>query len=202
MADELQALLERIDRDGIRKGEEEAAKIISQAQSDAEKIVSDAKAEATKLLSDTRLECETMRQKSEEALRQSGRQLLLEVRETLSERVSAAVGNLLKASLDTNAVAGIIADLCRNFVQKEGNESDIRVLVSASQLSALEESVKAQLASDLREHVTLAPSRALASGFKLVFTGSDVVYDFSDDALVDAISTHLSPALTAIIAEK
>ena len=202
MADELQALLERIDRDGIRKGEEEAAKIISQAQSEAEKIVSDAKAEATKLLSDTRLECETMRQKSEEALRQSGRQLLLEVRETLSERVSAAVGNLLKASLDTNAVAGIIADLCRSFVQKEGNETDIRVLVSASQLSALEESVKAQLASDLREHVTLAPSRALASGFKLVFTGSDVVYDFSDDALVDAISTHLSPALTAIIAEK
>jgi V/A-type H+/Na+-transporting ATPase subunit E len=202
MADELQALLDRIDRDGIRKGEEEAAKIIAQAKSEAEKVVSDAQAEASKLLATTREECETMRQKSEEALRQSGRQILLEVRGALSERVSGAIRNLLKASLDTTAVAGIIADLCRGFVKADGNESDIKVLVSASQLETLETAVKAQLAADLREHVTLAPSRGLASGFKLVFTDSDVVYDFSDEALIEAISAHLSPALTAIIAEK
>ena len=41
--------------------------------------------------------------------------------------------------------------------------------------------------------------KALANGFKLVFSGEDVVYDFSDEALTEAISAHLSPALGAIL---
>ena len=202
MADELQALLDRIDRDGIRRGEEEAARIITQAKTEADQLVADAKAQSARMISDAQEECATMKQKSEEALRQSGRQILLEVRNALAQRVGEAARQLLHSVMNADAVAPIIAGLCQSYFAREGATGDLNVLVPPDQLKTLEESVKAQLAADLRKRVNLAPSRDVAGGFKLAFSGNDVEYDFSDEALTEAISAHLSPALGAIISRK
>ena len=199
MADELQALLDRIDRDGIQRGEAEKEKIISSAKDEAASILAEAKEKAAKMVADATAENERMRQKSEEALRQSGRQLLLEVRNELQSRVQGAVSNLLKAELQPGAVAEIIAKLCENYLRSQGNEDNLAVLVPSDQLDVLSAAVKAKLAENLRERVSLAPSKALANGFKLSFTGSDVVYDFSEEALTEAIAAHLSPSLGAIL---
>ena len=93
----------------------------------------------------------------------------------------------------------VYTDKMRDYLAKQGNEGDLTVLVSGDQLDLLAVAVKAKLADSLRQRVTLAPSKALANGFKLVFSGEDVVYDFSDEALTEAISAHLSPALGAIL---
>lgn len=199
MADELQALLDRIDRDGIQRGEAEKEKIISAAKAEASAIVSAAQEQAAKLVSDAQSETAMMRQKSEEAIRQSGRQILLEVRNELQSRVQGAVSSLLKSELHPHAVAEIITTLCTSYLEKNGNEEKLDVLVPAAQLEALTDAVKAQLAASLRERVSLAPSKSLANGFKLSFSGSDVQYDFSDEALTEAIAAHLSPALGALI---
>lgn len=199
MADELQALLDRIDRDGIQRGEAEKEKIISSAKAEAASILADAKEKAAKMVADATAENERMRQKSEEALRQSGRQLLLEVRNELQSRVQGAVSSLLKAELQPGAVAEIIAKLCENYLRSQGNEDNLAVLVPSEQVEVLSSAVKAKLAENLRERVSLAPSKALANGFKLSFTGSDVVYDFSEEALTEAIAAHLSPSLGAIL---
>ena len=199
MADELQALLDRIDRDGIQRGEAEKEKIVAAAKAEAAAIVASAKEQAAKMVSDAAAETERMRQKSEEALRQSGRQILLEVRNELQSRVQGAVSGLLKTELRPGSVADIIAKLCENYLAKHGNEGDLTVLVSGEQLDFLAGTVKAKLAEQLRERVSLAPSKSLANGFKLIFSGEDVVYDFSDEALIEAISAHLSPTLGAIL---
>ena len=199
MADELQALLDRIDRDGIQRGEAEKEKIIAEAKIQAAAIVDEAQKKAAKMVADAKAETEMMRQKSEEAMRQSGRQILLEVRNELQSRVQGAVASLLKAELHPNAVAEIIATLCTNYLAKQGNEENLAVLVPECQLDALASAVKAKLAENLRERVSLAPSKALANGFKLSFSGSDVLYDFSDEALTEAIAAHLSPSLGAIL---
>jgi V/A-type H+-transporting ATPase subunit E len=199
MADELQALLDRIDRDGIQRGEAEKEKIVAEAKIQAAAIVDEAQKKATKMVADAKAETEMMRQKSEEAMRQSGRQILLEVRNELQSRVQGAVSSLLKVELHPNTVAEIIMTLCTNYLEKQGNEENLAVLVPAGQLEALASAVKAKLAENLRERVSLAPSKALANGFKLSFSGSDVLYDFSDEALTEAIAAHLSPTLGAIL---
>lgn len=199
MADELQALLDRIDRDGIQRGEEEREKIISAAKDEAASIVSAAQEQAAKLVADAQAETAMMRQKSEEAMRQSGRQILLELRHELESRVHEAVAGLLKSELQTCTVADIITSLCSNYLEKHGNEENLTALVSEGQLESLTAAVKSKLAANLRERVSLAPSRTLANGFKLIFSGSDVLYDFSDEALTEALAAHLSPALAAIL---
>ncbi|MCQ2397504.1 MAG: hypothetical protein MJ106_07400 [Lentisphaeria bacterium] len=199
MADELQALLDRLDKEGVQKGEAEKARLIAEGEAEAKTILENAKAQASAMVAQAESECAMMRQKSEEALRQSGRQVLLQVRQELEGRVQKAVASMLKAELKPGVVGQIIGQICIGYLKDNGVTDDISVLVPADSLSALEDAVKASLAEQLRERVSLKPDKRLTGGFKLSFSGSQVVYDFSDEALAEAIAAHLSPALGAII---
>lgn len=202
MADELQALLDRLDKEGVQKGEAEKARLIAEGEAEAKAILDDAKAKASAMVAQAESECAMMRQKSEEALRQSGRQVLLQVRQELESRVQSAVGTLLKAEVKPGVLGQIIAQICGAYLKDNGNTDDLSVLVPAESLSVLEESVKAALAEQLRARVNLKPDKRLSGGFKLSFSGSQVVYDFTDEALAEAIAAHLSPALGALITAK
>ena len=48
MAEEIQYLIDQIQKEGVDKAQSEAEKIINDAQSEAEKIISDAQSEAEK----------------------------------------------------------------------------------------------------------------------------------------------------------
>jgi vacuolar-type H+-ATPase subunit H len=202
MADELQALFDRINQDAIQRGESECAKLIAGGREEAARLVSEAKEEAARLLASARAEAETMKRKSEEALRQSGREIMLEVRAELERRVAGAVSSLLKEQLKGEELGAIIANLCAAYLAKSGSEESISVLISPAELESVTASVKARLAADLQQNVSLAPSRALAGGFQLSISGSDVRYDFSDEALTEALAAHLAPALGAVITRK
>lgn len=201
MADELKALLERLAQEGVRKGEEEKARLIAQGQAEAKAIVDKACAQAQEMVAQADAECKMLRQKADEAMKLSGRQVLLQVRQELQNRVQGAVSALLKAEGKPGVVGKVIGELCTNYLKEQGNTDDIAVLVPANDLAELTEAVKAALANDLQARVSLKPDKRLAGGFQLTFSGKQVVYDFSDDALAEAVAAHLSPTLGALITE-
>ncbi len=201
MADELQALLDRLDREGVQKGEKERERLVSQAQAEAEKILSDAKARAAAMVEKAQEECQTLRQKSEESIRQSGRQVLLQLRAQLCQRMENVAARLVKSELTPGATAQILSQLCRAYWEKEGRESRVEALVPAERLEELQTQVFAALGKDLKENVSLKPDKRLSGGFQLSFQGDQVVYDFSDQALAEAVASHLSPALGALVTQ-
>ena len=202
MADELQALFDRINEDAITRGEQEREKLVSAGREEAARLVAEAKEEAARVVAEAKSEAETMKRKSEEALRQSGREIMLEVRAELERRVSGAVSALLKETMTGEQLGSIIAQLCNAYLAKSGAEESIQVLLAPAELEAVTAIVKSKLAADLQANVSLAPSRGLAGGFQLSFSGSDVRYDFSDEAFTEALAAHLAPALGAVITRK
>ena len=60
MAEELQSLIEKINRDGIEKAAAEAAKIVSAAKDEAAEIVKSAKDEAAKFAADAKADAEAV----------------------------------------------------------------------------------------------------------------------------------------------
>jgi len=202
MADELQALLDRIDEEGLKKAEAKQSALLTQAQKEADAIIADAREQAEKIISEAGREAQLLQQKSEQALRQAARDVLLGVRAALAGRVQQAVGELLRGSLDATGLGAIIAQLCAAYLHSQGEQDNIEVLLGAEQFSALEAAVKAQLAADLQKHCVLTPAKGLSGGFKLVFSGQDVLYDFTDQALAEAIALHLSPRIAGIITDQ
>ena len=197
MADELQALLDRITEQELKKVDAEREQILSQAKNEAAEIVRNAKSEAEALVSAARQEATLFAQKGEEALRQASRDVLLALRTELEKRVTATVEALMRDNLAGDHLAGVIATLVTQFVDRQGETDQIQLLVSPAELATLEKAVKSRLAEDLRQNCELAPSASVAGGFKLVFKNSGVMYDFTDQALAEAVAAYLSPQISA-----
>ena len=79
MAEDLQALMERIQKDAVEKAELAAADIISKAKDKAAEIVRAAEDEAKAKLENADKEAQAFTERSERTLEQSARDLLLSV---------------------------------------------------------------------------------------------------------------------------
>ncbi len=199
MADELQALLEKITDQELQKADAEKEKILAQAKEEAESTVKTAKEEAKAIIENAKREAAIFQQKGEEAMRQASRDLLLSLRSELEKRVKQAAENFLKADMKPVAIADIISKLVVNFVKADGSSDDIKVLLNPDDIAAVEEALKASLADNLRANCSLAPSNAVSGGFKLVFKESGVMYDFTDKALADTVAAGLGGKLASVI---
>jgi V/A-type H+-transporting ATPase subunit E len=200
MADELQALLKRITDEGLKKAETERLAIVAAASAEATRVVTEATATAAALVAAGRREADLLRETGEQSLRQAARDVLLSLRGQLEKRLSEVAKGLVCSALDAPAMAAILADLVRHFVESSGREQRLEVLLNPGQVEALRAALGQALAADLRSRVDLSPLPSLQAGFRLRLVGADVVYDFSDEALAAALSTFLSPKLLASVA--
>lgn len=202
MADELQALLDRINEEGLKKAEAERDDIVRAAREEARRLVEAAKAEAEELVTTARQEAELLRHKGEESLRQAARDVLLSLRAELETRVVAVARALTQTTLDAERTGALIADLVRWFVQEDGDEASFVAHVNPEQMEAVRAALASGLSEDLRQRVELAPVPGLQGGFRLEISGSDIVYDCSDEALAEALATFLNPKLAKIMTEE
>ena len=201
MADELQALLDKITEDELKKADEEKAKILAQAKAEADETLQQAKTEAAAIVDAAKKEATMLQQKGEEALKQASRDVLLSLRAELEKRVGQAAESMMKSSMEPKALADIIAKLISGFIKSDGKTDDIKILLNHDEIATVEEALKAQLGKELQANVALAPSPSVAGGFKLLFKQSGIVYDFSDKALAETVAAGLGPKLAAIITD-
>ena len=201
MADELQALLDRISEEEIKKAEAQCGKLLSDAKAEAAGIVEAAKAEAAAMKDAAKKESEMLVEKGKESLRQASRDLLISLRSELEKRVARTVENLMTATMSGPALADLVAKVIVGFKKSDGTVDDLKILLNADEFASLESQVKAALADDLKKHCELAPLPGIAGGFKVVFKENGVVYDFTDKSLAESICGSVTPKLAAILSE-
>ncbi len=198
MTEELQSLLERINQDGVGKAEAERERIVGEAEKEAEKIVNNARSEAEKIIENARDEADLLVRKGEESLRQAGRDTLLSLREQLQKRLAAVVKVCLAADSDPEAFARTLTETIAEQL-KDNTISEVEVEISEKDQKVMNDHIFNALGRDLQKHTTLTPLPTIESGFRLRFNDSDVIYDFSDTALTDTLTTFLGPRLARII---
>ena len=201
MADELQALLDRISEEEIKKAEAQCEKILSAAKTEAAEIVASAKSEAEAQKAAAQKESEMLLEKGKESLRQASRDLLISLRSELEKRVTRTVENLMSATMSGPALAELIAKVIVGFKKSDGSVDDLKILLSADEFATLENQVKAALAEDIKQHCELAPLPGITGGFKVVFKENGIVYDFTDKSLAESICGSVTPKLAAILSE-
>ena len=199
MADELQALLDRINDEGLQKAGTERERVLTAARDESRRLVAEAKTEAQKIVAEAHREADLLQSKGEESLRQAARDVLLSLRGELEVRVVAVAKAVAQASFDAATTGAVIGDLVRWFVQQDGAEGDFLARLSPAQADTIRQALAKGLDDDLRQRVELAPVPGLQGGFRLEFTGSDIVYDCSDTALAETLATFLNPKLAEIV---
>ena len=186
--EDLQSLLEKINRDGVEKAEAEAKKILADAKAKADAIVSDARAEAAKAKADSEKAAADYAARAAETIRQSARDTVLKVESSLTALLEKLlVKDVEKALADEATVTAIVTEA-------------IKGIVGAAEVAAPEKLVpalKAQLAA--QEAITVVTDDTLGTGVTVKTDGGRVESAFTADVIAAELAKRLRPDLAKLM---
>lgn len=197
MAEELQALLDRINKEGVQKAEEERDKLISEARQEADKIVSDANEKAEQIIADARKEEKLLEEKGRQALQQAARDTVLSLRSRLKDIMNEVVQQSIGEGVNSEQLAEFIREIITTYAEDQGGEFEVQVPTDKKE--GVEKYLFGQLTEELKKRVNIAPVEDISGGFKISVEDENVEYDFSDEALAEVLCTFLNPRLVEIV---
>jgi V/A-type H+-transporting ATPase subunit E len=199
MADELQALLERIQSEGLKKADGEREEILAAARRDAEALLAEAKSQAKQITDQATRDAALTENKGKEALQQAARDTMLSLREQLQKCLKTVVGACAREGLTPEAMSTLIVELAQAYLKSDNASASLEVLLNPAQLEQLQAGLMSRLGEQLRSQAELKPVAEIEGGFRLSFSGEDVNYDFTDEALAETLCEFLNPKLAELV---
>lgn len=197
MAEELKGLIEKIKKEGIQAAEEKAGQIEAQAKEEARNILQEAKKEAARLIADAEGQTAKMRDNLDASLKQSARDLLLEVHGKIEAMLDKLIQLRSGEVLKSGELARIIAALIKNCSQQE--DCGIVIRLNNADLANLEAGFLAELKEEAKKGIRLEPSDDISAGLTISYDGGKSHFDFTDKSVAGYISSYLRPKLARIL---
>jgi len=196
---QLKELIDKIKNDGVKNAEENAARIISEAEEQAAVIVKEAKNEADKIRETAKADAEKSERSGREALRQSGRDLVL----TVKGEIENLFGKVLVKETAGVLESGILSELVKSAVKSlsDAGHTDVDILISEKDFSAAEKGLTAQLGSEISSGIEIKPFKGLDAGFRISMKDGSAFYDFSDVEIAAMLGRYLNPRLSRLLSE-
>ena len=193
MTEDLQQLLEKIQRDGVDKAQAEASSILENATKEAASLIATAKAEADKIKSDAKAEADAYATRAGETISQSARDVLLHVEKS----VTALMEELLQKDVNTalnceETTAALVQEAVKTYMS---GEESIEIAAAEKMVEAL----RAKLAATAAEGVSVVTDKTTGSGFRVKLADGRIEHDFTGTAVADALAKQLRPGLAALL---
>ena len=186
--EDLQSLLEKINREGVEKADAEAKKIIENAQAKADALVKNALAKAAQAKAEAERDAKAYAERAAETIRQSARDVIIGVKDS----VSALLENLLakdvdRALADEKTAVGIVAEAIKDLTGPgEIRCSEKLAATLNSQLSTL-------------NSFTVVTDESLGTGFTVKTDGGRVEHDFTPETISAELARRLRPDLAKLV---
>ena len=180
MAEELQQLLEKIQRDGVDKANAEAKAIVDKANADAKAIVEKAQADA-----------DAFAERAKTTVGNAARDTVIEVKNGVEKLFADLLAKDVRSALSASAV-----NLAGEAIKALATGStDVQVAANAQLADAL----RAQLAANAAGGVKVVTDESVGAGFSVRLDGGRVEHDFSEKAIAAALAKRLRPDLAKIV---
>ncbi len=199
MAEDVQGLLDKIHNDGIAKAQQEKEAIIAAAREEAARIVAEAKEQAENLKKSARTEARAGQDKADAAIRQAARDAVIALKADLLAKLNAVVHSCIGEAMTPEIMKQIILTMARSYAKDANAGESLEVLISKQEQEQTEAFLKDQLLKELKTDPVIELTTDFNSGLQISFRGSDVYFDFSDDALAEVLCRFVGPKLTAVI---
>ena len=186
--EDLQGLLEKINRDGVEKAEAEAKRIIDDARAKADALIKDALAQSAQSKADAEKTSAAYAERAAETIRQSARDIVIGVKDS----VTALLENLLakdveKALGNETAATQIVADAIKDLTGSGEIHCGAKLAATLkSQVSGL-------------KSFSVTTDEALGSGFTVKIDGGRVEHDFTAETISAELAKRLRPDLAKLL---
>lgn len=202
------ALVDRLHRDGVEAGRREADRLIAAARTEADAIVTAAKAERDLMLSHTRQEVEALRHAGEAALRLALRDTQLRAREELLLLLAERLGARVRDALASPA---LLADLIGWAARRMTGEGVLTVELGLSSAEGAGEEGDAAKGGDALARLAGALTADLLEEKPLLRLGSGqhagvvlrgdterLAVDLTDETITAFLFAQLQPRFRAL----
>lgn len=186
--EDLQGLLEKINRDGVEKANAEAVRIVGDAKAKAAALVKAAESAAAQAKADAEKAAADYQARAAETVKQAARDVVLGVRESVTRLLEGLLAKDVEAALADDAVAvGLVAAVIRDLTGPGE-------VVAGAKLAA---ALKAQAAA--LKDFTLVTDEALGTGFSVRLDGGRVEHAYTGEVIAAELAKRLRPDLAALL---
>ena len=198
MSEELQSLLEKINSDGVMKANAQRDAIIAKAEADAAAIIAEARENAEKMKEEAAAEAETLQKRAENAIEQAARDVVLKLKAELESRISTAVAGAAEETMTPAFMAELVKTLGTAFIANP--DAEVTVISSVKDAAALDAALKGALVSSFKKQPRVLAESTIRGGMEVNFTGGELFFDFSTEALTGLLAEYTAPKIAAIFA--
>ena len=198
MATDLQHLLDKIQSEGIAKAKAEAEALLARARGEARGIVEAAQREAQEHAAAAEREAQAHQQRATEVIRQAGRNVMLDVGQSVSAMMERLLLKETRAALALPDVLGqLVVETVKGFLSQGESRVEVRVPKAAEDLlPALRGRLKEEAA---KGGVEILLDAGQSSGFSVRTREGRVEHDFSAEAVARVMGKSLRPQLAELL---
>lgn len=195
MNNKLQELTDKIYNEGVEKGNEEAAKLIAQAEAKAKAIIEEAtkKAQEIETLAQNKASELDKNTRSELKLfaQQAVNVLKTEITDLLSDQIST--DSVKAATTDKAFMQGIIVNLCDQWAKND------TVCIETKDAKALEAYFQANAKELLNSGVSIKEANGIKTDFAVTLTKGGYKMTFGDAEFIAYFKEFLRPQLVEML---
>jgi len=211
MTDEksVQQLADRIRDQGVHAANEQANKILREAENDAAALLAAVRSEVAQLREQARLDIEAQHTAALEALKLSARDAMLQLKAKVSSEFEVFVQRLVtSATSDEEFIKSIVLVLAGHVEKELIGDKEIQILISESLLDGqpdetLRERTKQTIltlsSQMLRAGVELIPSDEIDGGARVRLVKDKLEIDLSDKAVAKLLYQRILPRFRTIL---
>ena len=186
--EDLQSILEKINKEGVEKADAEAKRIIDEAKARAAAIVKEAEDSAAKTRADAEADAAASAKRGEETLRHAARDVAISVEKSVSAMLEKILVRDVDAALADESTAAAIA---AEAVKELAGPGEV---TCGAKLAAV---LKARLAA--KGDFTVVTDEASGSGFSVRLDGGRVEHSFTGATVAAELARRLRPELARLL---
>jgi V/A-type H+/Na+-transporting ATPase subunit E len=198
MAEELQPLLEQIQKEGVEKAQKEASDLLAQAKEKAAQMVRDAEKKAGELIVKAETDAEVYTQRSTATLEQAARDVLITVGQGIENILADIVSESTQEALKVDVLEQMMVKMAQACAEHHG-ETRIELLISGEDQKELVKFFANKYREKMIHGIELHTDNEILKGFKVSFADDHVYLDFTQEAIAEALTAFLRPKLAEIV---
>ena len=177
---QIQDLVSSIRKDGIDAANAEAEAIISEAKKKAEMIIADAKAEAKNIQETSEKEISILKESAALSAEQAKRDAML----AFKNEVQTEFEKILSAKIKNNLSDAALGKLIQAVVADEDVQN------YSVEVAEVSDSLKAELAEEIKNGLEIKPTKSVRAGFRLAAKDGSGYFDCSDEEIMQMLMPY------------
>jgi V/A-type H+-transporting ATPase subunit E len=199
MTEELQSLLDRIQKEGVEKADAEAEAILAAAREEARGIVREAETQAASLRKKAEEDAAAFGERSRKSLGQAARDVVLSVGDAVTRVLRDLIRREVASAMTRETLQQALTAVVKSYFGKGAGGARIDLLLPPEAVKQVQDYFQQAFAEALKNGLEIRADEGLVSGFKVAVVSDEVEHDFSAEAITEALCQLLRPTLAEIV---